>query len=103
MADPYTILGVARNASEADIKKAYRNLAQELHPDRNTDNRKAAQNFAPVTHAYALLLDKDRRAQLDRGEMDVDANPTPQFGAGGGRDGDFRSGGTGGAAIAKQK
>src|SRR3546814_7843648 len=66
MADPYTILGVARNASEADIKKAYRNLAKELHPDRNTDNPKAAEKFAQVTHAYDLLMDKDKRAQFDR-------------------------------------
>src|SRR3546814_17666164 len=98
MADPYTILGVARNASEADIKKAYRNLAKELHPDRNTDNPKAAEKFAQVTHAYDLLMDKDKRAQFDRGEIDGDGNPTAPFGFGGGRGGGFRSGGPGGAS-----
>src|SRR3546814_18771492 len=98
MADPYTILGVARNASEADIKKAYRNLAKELHPDRNTDNPKAAEKFAQVTHAYDLLMDKDKRAQFARGEIDGDGNPTAPFGFGGGRVGGFRSGGPGGAS-----
>src|SRR3546814_15178107 len=100
MADPYTILGVARNASEADIKKAYRNLAKELHPDRNTDNPKAAEKFAQVTHAYELLMDQDKRAQLDRGESDGDVNPQAPFGCGGGRAGGFRSGGGGVAARA---
>ena len=52
MADPYATLGVARSASEADIKKAYRKLAKELHPDRNTDNPKAAERFSQVTSAY---------------------------------------------------
>ncbi|MBB4640293.1 DnaJ C-terminal domain-containing protein [Rhizorhapis suberifaciens] len=91
MADPYTTLGVARNASEADIKKAYRKLAKELHPDRNADNPKAADRFAAVTNAYDLLTDKDKRAQFDRGEIDADGNPTAPFGFGGGRGGGFRS------------
>ncbi|HKR18189.1 J domain-containing protein [Rhizorhapis sp.] len=91
MADPYTTLGVARNASEADIKKAYRKLAKELHPDRNADNPNAAEKFASVTHAYDLLTDKDKRAQFDRGEIDADGNPTAPFGFGGGRGGGFRS------------
>ena len=59
MADPYQTLGVARGASEADIKKAYRKLAKELHPDRNKDNPKAAERFSQVTGAYDLLTDKD--------------------------------------------
>jgi curved DNA-binding protein CbpA len=56
-ADPYTLLGVSRTATEADIKKAYRKLAKELHPDRNTDNPKAAEKFSQVTSAYDLLSD----------------------------------------------
>lgn len=75
MADPYQILGVARGASEADIKKAYRKLAKELHPDRNKDNPKASERFSRVTNAYDLLSDKDKRARFDRGEIDGDGNP----------------------------
>ncbi|MBY0519197.1 MAG: DnaJ domain-containing protein, partial [Sphingomonas sp.] len=76
MADPYQILGVARGASEADIKKAYRKLAKELHPDRNKDNPKATERFSRVTNAYDLLSDKDKRARFDRGEIDGDGNPS---------------------------
>jgi DnaJ-class molecular chaperone len=84
MADPYQTLGVARGASEADIKKAYRKLAKELHPDRNKDNPKAAERFSQVTSAYDLLTDKDKRARFDRGEIDGDGNPASPFGYGGG-------------------
>jgi DnaJ-class molecular chaperone len=85
MADPYAILGVARNASEKDIKSAYRKLAKELHPDRNTDNPKAAERFSEVTNAYDLLSDATKRAQFDRGEIDGDGNPANPFaGMGGG-------------------
>jgi DnaJ-class molecular chaperone len=83
-ADPYTLLGVSRTATEADIKKAYRKLAKELHPDRNTDNPKAAEKFSLVTSAYDLLSDKDKRARFDRGEIDGDGNPAAPFGFGGG-------------------
>ena len=84
MADPYSILGVARSANEKDIKSAYRKLAKELHPDRNKDNPKAAERFSEVTSAYDLLSDKDKRARFDRGEIDIDGNPTMGFGFGGG-------------------
>ena len=84
MADPYATLGVARGADEAEIKKAYRKLAKELHPDRNKDNPKAAERFSQVTAAYDLLTDKDKRARFDRGEIDGDGNPTAPFGFGGG-------------------
>lgn len=90
--DPYAILGVPRGASEADIKKAYRKLAKELHPDRNKDDPKKAERFAKVTQAYDLLTDKDKRARFDRGEIDGDGNPAAPFGfgAGGGQQGGFR-------------
>ena len=84
MADPYKTLGVARDATEADIKKAYRKLAKELHPDSNKDNPKASEKFSQVTNAYDLLNDKDKRARFDRGEIDGDGNPAAPFGFGGG-------------------
>lgn len=92
MADPYSTLGVPRNASEKDIKSAYRKLAKELHPDTNKNNPKAAERFSEVTHAYDLLSDKDKRARFDRGEIDGDGNPTGPFGGGGfgGTQGGFR-------------
>ena len=88
MADPYSTLGVARSASEAEIKSAYRKLAKELHPDKNKDNPKASERFSDVTKAYDLLSDKTKRAQFDRGEIDGDGNPAMPFGYGGG--GGFR-------------
>ncbi len=84
MADPYSILGVARNATEKDIKSAYRKLAKQLHPDRNTSNPKATERFSEVTRAYDLLTDKDKRARFDRGEIDGEGNPASPFGFGGG-------------------
>ncbi|MEZ5734550.1 MAG: J domain-containing protein [Novosphingobium sp.] len=82
--DPYTILGVSRGASDKDIKSAYRKLAKELHPDKNKDNPKAAERFSDITRAYDLLSDKDKRAQFDRGEIDIDGNPMGYgFGPGG--------------------
>jgi DnaJ-class molecular chaperone len=99
-ADPYTILGVARSATEAEIKKAYRKLAKELHPDTNRDNPKAADRFAKVTNAYDLLSDKEKRARFDRGEIDGDGNPAfsgfPGGGGGGGGGNPFGGGFQGG-------
>ena len=97
MADPYATLGVARDASEKDIKSAYRKLAKELHPDRNKDNPKAAERFSDVTKAYDLLSDKDKRARFDRGEIDADGNPAMPLGAGGFGGGFRPRGGSGGA------
>jgi DnaJ-class molecular chaperone len=96
MRDPYTILGVPRTASEADIKSAYRKLAKELHPDRNKDNPKASEKFSDATRAYDLLSDKAKRAQFDRGEIDAEGNPANPFAGMGGRPG-YGRGGTYGA------
>jgi DnaJ-class molecular chaperone len=99
VADPYATLGVPRTASEADIKKAYRKLAKELHPDRNKDNPKASERFSQATNAYDLLNDKDKRARFDRGEIDGEGNPASPFGfgnGGGGGQGGFKPGGGGG-------
>ena len=84
MADPYSTLGVAKSASDAEIKSAYRKLAKELHPDKNKDNPKASEKFSDVTKAYDLLSDKTKRGQFDRGEIDADGNPAMPFGYGGG-------------------
>lgn len=94
--DPYATLGVSRGASEKDIKSAYRKLAKELHPDRNTGNPKASERFSKVTQAYDLLSDKDKRARFDRGEIDADGNPTNPFAGHGGFGGGFNGGPAGG-------
>ncbi len=96
MADPYSLLGVAKNADDKAIKSAYRKLAKELHPDKNKDNPKATERFSQVTQAYDLLSDKDKRGRFDRGEIDGQGNPTSPFGAGGfggGRPGSAPGGG----------
>jgi DnaJ-class molecular chaperone len=97
MADPYTTLGVARGANAAEIKKAYRKLAKELHPDTNQNNPKAADRFAQVTNAYDLLSDSAKRGQYDRDEIDENGQPKSPFGGGGGNPfggaGGFRGGG----------
>ncbi|MEA2999441.1 MAG: hypothetical protein QOK17_1274 [Sphingomonadales bacterium] len=93
MADLYSQLGVKRDAGEAEIKKAYRKLAKELHPDRNKDNPAASARFSKVTQAYDILTDKDKRARYDRGDIDEDGNPRAPFGYGGGGPGGGGAGG----------
>jgi len=101
--DLYQQLGIKRGASEAEVKKAYRSLAKQLHPDRNKDNKQAAERFAKVTQAYDILSDKDRRAKYDRGEIDEDGNPRMPFGGGfgggGGRAGPGPRPGAGGPGF----
>lgn len=70
--DLYEILGVSRTASDEEIKRAYRRLARQYHPDRNPNNRDAEEKFKEVQHAYSVLRDKEKRAQFDRfGEVGV--------------------------------
>ena len=97
--DLYQRLGIKRGASEAEIKKAYRSLAKQLHPDRNKDNPNAAKRFSEVTAAYDLLSDKDKRARYDRGEIDEDGNPKMPFGSGGFGGGRPGAGGGGGGGF----
>lgn len=100
MADLYSVLGVPKAADAAAIKRAYRKLAKELHPDQNKDNPKAAERFKQVTAAYEILSDKEKRGQYDRGEIDDQGNPRMYGGFGGqagGRPGGGFGGGFGGA------
>ncbi len=86
MRDPYQVLGVKRDASDAEIKKAYRNLAKELHPDKNPDDAAVEARFKEVSAAYNIVGDKNDRARFDRGEIGPDgAARAPQYGYGGGQ------------------
>lgn len=83
--DPYKELGVSRGASADEIKKAFRKLAKELHPDKNPGNREADERFKRVTAAFDLLGDAEKRARFDRGEIDADGREQFRgFGGGGG-------------------
>src|SRR5215471_8707613 len=64
--DFYELLGVTRGASADDIKKAFRKLAMQHHPDRNRDDKNAERKFKDVNHAYDILKDPDKRAAYDR-------------------------------------
>lgn len=97
--DPYKELGVSKGASADEIKKAFRKLAKELHPDKNPGNREADERFKRVTAAFDLLGDAEKRAKYDRGEIDADGREQFRgFGGGGGRGGNpFGQQGRGGA------
>jgi DnaJ-class molecular chaperone len=103
MADPYKVLGVAKTASDDDIKKAYRRLAKRLHPDLNPGNKKVEPQFRELTAAYDFISDPENRRRYDRGEIDETGTLRPAFWASRGGDprggdprgGDSRGGGAG--------
>jgi molecular chaperone DnaJ len=82
--DPYGVLGVDRKASADEVKKAYRKLARQYHPDRNPDDAKAEERFKEVQEAYSILSDPDKRKAYDSGGR--------IFGGGGFDPGAFRGG-----------
>jgi len=75
MRNPYEVLGVARDASEADIKKAFRRLAKKYHPDSNPGDTTAQEKFSSINAAYEIVGDKEKRAKFDRGEIDAEGKP----------------------------
>ena len=79
MRDPYDVLGVAKSASAAEIKSAFRKLAKKYHPDQSKEPR-AKERFAEVGSAYEILGDDKKRKAFDRGEIDAEGKPrAPQF------------------------
>jgi molecular chaperone DnaJ len=103
--DYYDILGVKKNATDEELKKAYRNLAKKYHPDKNKGNKEAENKFKEISEAYAVLSDKEKREQYDRLGSEAfgagGANPFAgfdfsQFMGGGGARG--RRGGTRGSS-----
>jgi molecular chaperone DnaJ len=76
MADYYNVLGVSRGASDDEVKKAYRKLAMQYHPDRNNGSREAEERFKQITEAYDVLRDPNKRAAYDRyGEAGLRGGP----------------------------
>jgi len=77
--DLYATLGVARDAGQDEIKRAYRKLAKEMHPDLNPDKPDVAERFKQVTAAYDILSDPEKRGKYDRGEIDASGQERPQY------------------------
>src|ERR1700681_716930 len=81
--DYYEILGVVKGCSAGELKKAYRKVAMQFHPDRNPGNKEAEEKFKEAAEAYEILSDADRRAQYDRyGHAGVSGNGRGGFSGG---------------------
>ena len=107
--DPYSVLGVSKQASAGEIKSAYRKLAKKYHPDTNQDDKTIEQKFKEITAAYNILSDAEKKSQYDAGAIDAEGNPSmgshfhgggsagssPFGGAGGGFSDIFRGGASG--------
>ncbi len=90
--NPYDVLGVGRSAGDDEIRRAFRTLAKQWHPDRNAGNPAAETRFKEINAAYGIVGDADRRRKFDAGEIDADGNPRAPAGFGG-----FGQGGRAGA------
>lgn len=81
--DPYKELGVSRSASDDEIRKAFRKLAKQLHPDQNPGDKAAEERFKRVSGAFDIIGDAEKRKKFDRGEIDADGRETMRgFGGG---------------------
>jgi DnaJ-class molecular chaperone len=76
--DPYAVLGVKPEATQDEIRKAYRQLAKKLHPDLNPGDKQAEEKFKEVSAAYDLLGDAEKRGRFDKGEIDAAGNERPR-------------------------
>jgi DnaJ-class molecular chaperone len=76
--DPYVVLGVKREATQDEIRTAYRALAKKLHPDLNPGDKKAEEKFKQVSAAYDVLGDAEKRGRFDRGEIDASGAERPR-------------------------
>ena len=76
--DPYSVLGVKRDASQEEIRTAYRQLAKKLHPDLNPGDKQAEEKFKQVAAAYDILGDAEKRARYDGGEIDASGQERPR-------------------------
>jgi len=84
MRNPYTVLGLNKQAKPEEIKSAFRKLAKQYHPDHNRDDPSAQERFAEINQAYEILGDKDKRRQFDRGEINAEGKQSFGAGMGGG-------------------
>src|SRR3974390_1255177 len=80
MSDPYTVLGVSRTASDAEIRKAFRKLAKKHHPDLNPGDKAAEAAFKEISQANEILSDKEKRRRFDAGEIDAAGQEVPPRG-----------------------
>ena len=72
--DLYALLGVKRTATNDEIRRAYRKLAKDLHPDQNKNDKKSEEQFKKVSAAFAVLGNPDKRKRYDAGEIDAMGN-----------------------------